>query len=35
MIVRKYLERKSEGTSKFSRERNKKELRKEFRSEVG
>jgi len=35
MIVRKYLEGKSEGTSRFSRERNKKELRGEFRSEVG
>jgi hypothetical protein len=35
MIVRKYLERKGEGASKFSRERNKKDLRGEFRSEVG
>ena len=35
MIVRKYLERKCEGDTAFSTEKHKKDLRGEFRSEVG
>ena len=35
MIVRKYLERKGERDTEFSKETHKKGLRGEFRSEVG
>jgi hypothetical protein len=34
MIVRKYLERKCEGDTEFPKEKHKKDLRGEFRSEV-
>lgn len=35
MIVRKYLERKGEADTEFSKEKHKKDLRGEFRTEVG